>query len=164
MTFTCMSNGYGHAMRVFIKISKVTCGNLGNLGHNSVVYVDDSYLQEETYQDCLNNISDTTRLLRELDFVIHTEISVLTPNQTIVILGFIISSKKMMLSLTDEKNNKIKTILTDCLCKYNISPRELATILRNILVSFPAVTYGPLHYRHLQKQKNNRFKILQRQY
>ena len=47
----------------------------------------------------------------------------------------------MTLSLTGEKKIKIKTILTDCLCKYKISLRELARILENIVASFPAVTY-----------------------
>ena len=96
--------------------------------------------------------------MRELGFVIHTEKSVLTPCQTIAFLGFIISSKNMTLSLTDEKN-KTKTILTDSLCKYKISLRELARILGNIVASFPALTYGPPDDRHLEREKNNRFKI-----
>ena len=116
--FTCMPNGYGSAMRVFTKMSKVPFGHLKSLGHNSVVYVDDSYLQGETYQAYLDNISNTIKLLWELGFVIHTEKSVLIPSQTIVFLGFIISAKNMTLSLTDENKNKIKTIHTDCLCKY----------------------------------------------
>ena len=63
----------------------------------------------------------------------------------------------MTLSLTDEKKNKIKTILlTDSLCKYKISLRELARILGNIVASFPTVTYGPLHYRHLERENNKR--------
>ena len=57
----------------FTKISKVPFGHLRSLGHNSVVHIDDSYLQEETYQACLANISDTIKLLRELGFVINTE-------------------------------------------------------------------------------------------
>ena len=44
-----MPNGYGPAMRVFTKISKVPFEHLRSLGHNYVVYVDDSYLQEATY-------------------------------------------------------------------------------------------------------------------
>ena len=91
--FTCMPNGYGPAMKVFTKISKVPFGHLISLSYNSVVYVDDSYLQGDTYQACLDNISDTIKLLRELGFVIHAEKSMLTPSQTMVFLGFIISSK-----------------------------------------------------------------------
>ena len=96
---------------------------------------------------------DTIKLLRELAFVINTEKLVLTPSQTIVFFGFIISSKNMTLSLTAEKKNKIKTVLTDCLGKCKISLRELARILGNIVASFPALTYGALHYRHLEREK-----------
>ena len=117
------------------------------------MHVDDSYLQGETSQACLDNISNTIKLLRTLGFVINTEKSVLTPSQAIVFLGFIISSKNMTLSLTDERKNKIKTILTDCLGKCKISLRELARILGNIFASFPAVAYRPLHYRHLEREK-----------
>ena len=72
LQFISMPNGYVPAMRVFVKISKLPFGHLRSLGHNSVVHVDDSYLQGETYQACLDNISDTIKLLRELGFVIHT--------------------------------------------------------------------------------------------
>ena len=68
-------------------------GHLKNLGHNTLVYVDDSYLQRVTYPACLHNISDTMKILRKLDTVIQTEKSVLTPSQTIVFLGFIVLSK-----------------------------------------------------------------------
>ena len=113
--FTCISNGYGPSMGFFTIISKVPFGHLRSLGHNYVVYVDDSYLQElsyNIYQAFLDNISDTIKFLREQGFFIQTEKSVLTLSQTIVFLGFIILSKSVTLSLTDEKKNKIKTILS----------------------------------------------------
>ena len=69
--FTSMFNGYGPGMRIFIKISKVPFEHLRSQGHNSVVYVDDSYLQWDMYQSCLGNILDTIKLLRELGFVIY---------------------------------------------------------------------------------------------
>ena len=57
--FTSMPNGYGPAMRVFTKIPKERFGYSGSQGHNTVVYVDDSYLQGGIYQSCLANILDT---------------------------------------------------------------------------------------------------------
>ena len=94
---TSMSNGYGPAMRIFTKI-KIPFGHLRSKGHISVVYVDNSYLQGDTYQSCLANIVDTIKLLRELSFVVHSDKkSVLTPCQTIVFLGFVLSSKHMTL-------------------------------------------------------------------
>ena len=59
-----MPDGCGSAMRVFTKISNVSFGHLRSLGHKCVVYVDGSYIQGETYQGCLDNISDTIKLLR----------------------------------------------------------------------------------------------------
>ena len=88
--FTSVPNGYGPAMRIFTKISKVPFGHLRNQGHNSVVYVDDLYLQEDTYQSFLANIVDTIKLLRELGFVIHPDKSVLT----IVFLEFVYHQSK----------------------------------------------------------------------
>ena len=105
------------------------------------------------YQSCLANILDTIKLLRKLDFVIHPDKSVLTSNQTIIFLGFVISSKHMKLSLTNEKRKNIKTLLMNCLHSHQISIRELAKILENIVASFPAVTFGILHYRHLEREK-----------
>ena len=67
------------------------------------MYVDDSYIQGDTYQSCLVNILDITKLLRELGFVIHPDKSVFPPIQTIIFFRFIISSKHITLSLTDEK-------------------------------------------------------------
>ena len=45
LQFSSISNGYGPAMRLFTKISKVPFRHLRIQGHNSVVYVVDSYLQ-----------------------------------------------------------------------------------------------------------------------
>ena len=120
-------------------------------GHNSVVYVEDSYLQGDTYQSYLFNILDTIKLLREFRFVIHPDKSVLTPIQTIIFPGFVISSKHMTLSLTDENEKKIKTLPMNCLHSHQVSIRELARILGNIVASLPAVTFGTPRYRHLER-------------
>ena len=52
-----------------------------------------------------------------------------------------------------KKRIKKKKMLTACLGKCKISLRKLARILGNIVASFPAVSYGPLHYRCLEKEK-----------
>ena len=89
----CMSTGYGPAMIVFTKISKVPFGHLRTLSHNFLVYEDDSYLQREIYQACLDKISNTIKLLMELGFVIHTDKWVLTPSQWPVFLALLFNQK-----------------------------------------------------------------------
>ena len=59
----------------------------------------------------------------------------------------------MALSLTDDKKDKMKTLLMNCLHSQQISIRELARILGNMVASFPAVTFEHLHYRHLERDK-----------
>ena len=60
------------------------------------------YLQGDAYESCMNNILDTFNLLKELGFVIHPEKSMLNPSQEIIFQEFVISSKKMTLTLTYE--------------------------------------------------------------
>ena len=90
--FCAMPNGYCDAMRVFTKILKPVFATLREEGHESVIYVDDSLLQGDTFQECLDNIMATLGMLQSLGFVIHPEKSVLYPTQTIIFLGFIINT------------------------------------------------------------------------
>ena len=151
--FTCTPNGYGPAMRMFTTKSEVPFSHLRSLSHNYVVCVDDSYLQGDTYESCLYNVLDTLNLLRVLGFAINPEKPILTPSQEIVFLRFVTSSKKMTLTLTNENKIKITALMTHCLNNIIIPLIELAKIIGNIVTSFPAVTYGPLHYRHLERYK-----------
>ena len=41
----------------------------------------------------------------------------------------------------------------NCLHSQQVSIREVARILGNTVASFPAVTFEPLHYRHLERNK-----------
>ena len=113
--FTSMPHGYGLPMRIFTKTSKVPFGHLRSQDNNSVAYEVDTYLQGDAYQFCLTNILDIVNLLRELGFFIHSDKLLLTPSQTILFFRFIISSKHIALSSSNEKKNKMKTLHTNCL-------------------------------------------------
>ena len=73
LKFTCLPNGYGPAMRIFAKFTKVPFSVVKMQGHTSVVYVDDSYLQGNSYECCLNNVNDTIIMLPSLGFTIHPQ-------------------------------------------------------------------------------------------
>ena len=57
----------------------------------------------ETAKICLDNVTDTVKLLRRLGFTIHPGKSVFVPTQKITFLGFIIDSVKMTITLTEGK-------------------------------------------------------------
>ena len=101
-----MPNGYGPAIRIFTKISKISIFILREKGFLSVVYVDDSYLQGNDYEDCFSNVLKTIEILRSLGFTIHPEKSKFIPTQCITYLGFILNSAQMTITSTPEKKGK----------------------------------------------------------
>lgn len=151
--YTCMPNGYGPAMRIFTKVSKVPFSHLRSRGHISVVFVDDSYLQGNTYEACVYNIRNTIDLLQSLGFTIHSTKSILTPTQKITFLGFVIDSVNMTLEITEDKKNKIYELCNKLLTSNKITIRMLASVIGNFVASFPAVPLGPFFYRKLEQQK-----------
>ena len=66
-----MPNGYGPLIYIFTKVYKVPFSHLRSKGFVSVVSVDDSYLQGNTYEACLHNIESTIELLENLRFTLH---------------------------------------------------------------------------------------------
>ena len=151
--FICMPNGYNDAMRAFTKILKVPFSILREMGHLSVIYVDDSFLMGLNYIECTSNIKDTIHLLQSLGFTIHFGKSQLDPVQVIIFLGFIFDSQNMTITLTEKKKRKIIAFAQKLLSMNEISIRQLASFLGYIVSSFPAVPYGKLHYRIVEREK-----------
>ena len=107
LKFVSMPNGYGPAMKIFTKISKITFSILREKGFLSVVYVDDSYLQGDDYEDCFSNVLNTIEILRSLGFTIPQEKPKFILTQCITFLGLILNSVQMKIILTVEKKEKI---------------------------------------------------------
>lgn len=59
----------------------------------------------------------------------------------------------MTIRLTDEKKDKLICLITTMLASDKIKIRCVAQIIGHMVSSFPAVQYGPLYYRKLDKEK-----------
>ena len=70
----------------------------------SVVYVDDSYLQGDDYEDWFSNLLNTIEIPRPLGFTIQPDKPNFKPTQCITYLGFILNSVQMAITLTLEKS------------------------------------------------------------
>ena len=66
-----------------IKLLKPVFASLNELGYELSVYVDDSLLLAQTFQECFDNVLATISLLQELGFVIHPTKSIFVPTQKI---------------------------------------------------------------------------------
>ena len=101
--YCVLPNGISTAPYLFTKVLRVIFSALRQQGNSSIVYIDDSLLVGETYQQCLKSVHDTVDLLQKAGFFINWEKSVLEPSQTIEFLGFTLNSKTMTLSVGDAK-------------------------------------------------------------
>ena len=146
--FEVMPNRYLDAVRVFTKILQPPFSCLGEQGHLSVIYVDDSLLAGDTYKDCLDNIHETKLLLE--GFHIHPKKYVFLPTQAITFLGFEINTVNMTISLSNAKKNKIKDLCVTTLSNSTLTISQVANLLGNIAASFEAVPLGCLHYCYLE--------------
>ena len=151
--FKVMPNGYSDAMRTFTKLLKPPFSLLRRKGHVSVVYVDDTLLQGDTYQECYENTSCTIALLQSLGFTIHPEKSVLFPTQHIEFLRFDIDTISMTLRLTKQKREKIKAKCTQILTKSVVTIRSVASLVGNMVATKEAIPLAPLYFKRIENAK-----------
>ena len=162
--YTCLPNGLSSAPRSFTKILKPVYSSLRSKGHVNVGYIDDSYLQGDTYEECKHNVQDSVNLFEKLGFLPHPEKSVFEPTQITTFLGFVINSVTMTITLTSEKALKVSMACKKLLAKSECSIVEVSQVIGLLVASLPAVQYGQLHYRHLEIDKNIALKIAKGNY
>ena len=71
--FVCFPNGLSICPRKFTKLLKPLYANLRAQGHESLGYIDYSYLQGDSYSECTSNVIDTVSILDKVGFVTHPE-------------------------------------------------------------------------------------------
>ena len=113
--FTCLPNGLAFGPQVFTKIVKPIYSTLRQLGHLNASYIDDSYLQGDTIQECIDNVSKTDNLLTQAGFVTHPDKSVHEPTQRITFLGFVLDSIKMRVTITAKRITDLKQLCVHAL-------------------------------------------------
>ena len=141
--FTCFPNGLAFCPRKFTKLLKPVYSTLRQLGHVSSPYIDDSYLQGDDYYSCLANIVDTN--------IVE---SVLVPTQRLIFLGFILDSLLMRIYMTPDKVAKVIDLCSNLLRTRSPTIRTVSQVLGYIISTFPGVMFGPLYFRHLERDKS----------
>ena len=74
-------------------------------GYLSVIYVDDCYLQRDSFTKCAENVIRTIETLESLGFSSKIDKSEIIPKQQITFLGVIIDSFHMTITLTIENKH-----------------------------------------------------------
>ena len=151
---TCFPNGLCFCPWKFTKLIKPVHSCLRLQGHILAAYIDDNYTQGDTYTECLSTVLETVKLFTELGFCVHPEKSCLMPSQEIVFLGVVLNSITMVIKLTMEKKQKVMNACKALQVQSKYTIQEVASVIGLLVSTFPAVMYGPLYYRQLERDKS----------
>ncbi|XP_026830886.1 uncharacterized protein LOC113563439 [Ooceraea biroi] len=122
-------------------------------GYLSIVYLDDSLLFGDTFQDCAANVKATLQLLDHLGFLINPRKCELVPSQRRKYLGFILDSFKMTISLPEDKRIVILEHLRKFSNKQSCKIRDFARLIGTLNSIGRTVTYGFVYIRDFERQK-----------
>lgn len=158
--FTCLPFGLSTAPFVFTKIMKPVMAFLrANKYYLSVVYLDDFLLLGKTYEECKNNIRETTAVLQNLGFVINYDKSQFIPKQRCKFLGFYLNSTDMVIELPQDKQHKIQKLVQKFQNLKSCKIRLFAHLLGVLTSACPATTYGWVYTKKLERAKYLALKI-----
>ena len=159
--FTSLPMGLTSSPRIFTKVLKPVFSHLrSQFGHTCLGYIDDSFYLEDSYTECEEATLRAIQLFVSLGFKIHPEKSVIIPTQILEFLGFILNSILMSVTLTNKKAVKILQLCQKfSLPNKRFTIREVASFLGTLVSSFPGVEFGPLHYRHIEVDKEANLKL-----
>ena len=151
--FLVLPNGYKKGPLKFTKLTKAPLAILRLQGHLVAIYIDDIFIVGLTFHECVGAVKAVIELFTNLGFYVHPEKSMFIPMQIVTLLGFIINSVTMTLTLTEEKKLKILKLCANIYNCRHITIRKLASLIGTLSSSFPGVQYGPLYYRALERDK-----------
>jgi len=151
--FRCLVFGLNVAPYVFTKLLRPVVSHLRSLGILLVIYIDDILLMASTYNKCHKATGIAHELLLRLGFLVNYKKSSLVPNTRIQYLGLIFDSVDFTISISEEKQNKILTMLRLLSNKGNCPIRTLAQLIGTLISVRYAVPYGLLYTRQMERAK-----------
>lgn len=156
--FCALPQGYTDSPRLFTKTLKVPLARLRSLGYTNSGYLDDIYLQGDSFEDCLDNITHTASLLDSLGFTINQSKSIFIPSKRMEFLGFVLDSSSMLIYPNEKKVLKIKDLCSKVLNVTYLSIQQLAELIGHLVSVSSGNQYAPIFYKRLEILKNKALK------
>ena len=118
-------------------------------------YIDDTFIIAQTKEDCVKAVKLLCSELRKAGFTINIEKSTLEPTTKIKFLGFWLDSELMQVTLTEEKQIKLKTFANNLLAPpENKKIRRVASLLGLMTAYAQGLKYAKAHIKTLEIDKN----------
>lgn len=151
--FTCLPFGLCCAPYVFTKLCRPIVQYIRKLGIQCVMYLDDILILGPSAPECRINLLKVIKLLESLGFIINSDKCQLYPSLQCKFLGFIFDSHKLNLELPAEKQKSISLLLTKFINIDQCSIREFAQLLGILNAACPAIKYGRVYTKELERHK-----------
>lgn len=151
--FCCLPFGLCQCPFVFTKVLKPVVRYLRSLGFSLIIYLDDFFLIEDSFEACTQSVKTTISVLESLGFLINYEKSQRIPKTTCKFLGFLIDSVKYRIDLPDEKRKNIRLMANKLIATPSCKIEFLAQFIGKLVAYCPAVEYGWLHVKMFEKAK-----------
>ena len=116
------------------------------IGFLNTAYLDDSYLQDDTYEACLKNVKQTALLLDKVGLPYTQTVSHGTMIPIMEFLGFWLNSVNMTVKLTDRKVQKI--VYNDI--RGRSTNYQTAQVVGNLVATEPGVPIATMYYKRLE--------------
>lgn len=151
--FNVLPFGLNTAPFIFTKLMKPVIKLLRLAGYTSTIYLDDLFLVGYSYDDCRQNINTTVRLLTALGFIINYDKSNLQPSLQCKFLGFVLDAQRMIITLPEEKIQRITKEIAKFMSLRRCTIKEFAKLIGLLVSACPAVEYGWLYTKDLERYK-----------
>ena len=151
--FRVLPFGLNSAPHAFTKLLKPVVATLRSLGARVILYLDDMLILAEDKKEGRKYLATALELLVALGFIINVEKSMFNLTQSIDLLGFLLNSRTMTISLPREKLHAIQKAARKLRELQNVSVRQVACLLGMLVAAHPAILPAPLHYRNLERGK-----------
>ena len=151
--FSCLPFGLNISPYVFTNILKPVVNYLREKGQLSVIYLDDILVLGNSFDDCYQNLKTTIDLLKSLGFLINYEKSDLKPSKICPYLGFLFNSTNLSVELPHDKRTNLRCLVEKFMKKQICTIREFAQLIGRLVASCPAVAYGMVHTKSLERAK-----------
>ena len=112
---------------------------LRQLGYINSGYIDDFYLQGKLFSDCAANVCNIVQRFISLGFYPHPDKCCLLPTQEIVVLGFVINSLLMTVSLTADKKTQLYELCSQVLKGGPLSIQSIASLIGKLIAALPGI-------------------------
>ena len=119
-------------------------------GVQITAYLDDSLLFQNQPEYLCNSRDTTLQVLNRLGFLVNLVKSELVPSQSVKFIGAHFQLKRGIVSATQERFQKIKTLIQECSSRNQTSALMLLRILGVMASTIQVMRLGRLHMRPIQ--------------